>query len=199
MNKKTQDFIAYVKAECKKNGVKCDLRKVSYVRLSKGMKCSGWFDSDSEQPRLVCSMNRSDFLEILVHEFCHVQQWIEQCPEWIKSDYSMNYIDEWLSGKEVKNIKKHIGLSRDLELDNEKRSVKMIKKFNLDIDIEMYIKRANSYVLFYNWMLESRKWSTPQNSPYKNKKLLSVMPSTFRMDYTKIPEKIRKIYEEENI
>jgi len=25
------------------------------------------------------------------------------------------------------------------------------------------------------------------------------MPATFRMDYTKIPEKIRKIYEEENI
>jgi hypothetical protein len=128
-----------------------------------------------------------------------MQQWLEQCPKWVISDDSMNYIDDWLSGKEVRNIKKYIGLSRDLELDNEKRSVRMIKKFDLDIDIEMYIKRANSYVLFYNWILESRKWSTAKNSPYKNKRLLSVMPSSFRMDYTKLTERIRKVYEEENI
>ena len=199
MNKKTQDFIAYVKAECKKNGVKCDLRKVTNVRLAKGIKCSGWFDSDNNPPILVCSMNRPDFLEILVHEFCHMQQWIEQCPKWVEAGDSMNYIDAWLSGKNIKDIKKYIDLSRDLELDNEKRSVKMIKKFDLDIDIESYIKKANSYIMFYNWMLESRKWSTPKNSPYKNKRLLSVMPSSFTMNYTKMTEKIRKIYQEENI
>lgn len=199
MNKKTQDFITYVKVECKKYGVKCDLRKVSHVRLGKGIKCSGWFDPDTDKPALVCSMNRPDFLEILVHEFCHMQQWIEQCPKWVEAGDSMNYIDKWLSGKNTKNIKKYIDLSRDLELDNEKRSVKMIKKFNLDIDINVYIKKANSYILFYNWMLESRKWSVPNNSPYKNERLLSAMPTNFRMNYTKIPDKIRKIYEEENI
>ena len=43
MNKKTKDFIKYVKSECKKYGVKCDLRNTKYVKLSGNIKCSGYF------------------------------------------------------------------------------------------------------------------------------------------------------------
>ncbi len=38
MNKKTKDFIKYVKSECKKYGVKCDLRNTKYVKLSGNIK-----------------------------------------------------------------------------------------------------------------------------------------------------------------
>ncbi len=41
MNKKTKDFIKYVKSECKKYGVKSDLRNTKYVKLSGNIKCSG--------------------------------------------------------------------------------------------------------------------------------------------------------------
>ena len=56
MNKKEKEFVNYVKSECKKYGVKCDLRKTKYVKLSGNIKCSGYFDEDGLS--LVCSMNR---------------------------------------------------------------------------------------------------------------------------------------------
>ncbi len=197
MNKKAKDFIKHVKSECKKYGIKCDLRRTKYVRLSGNIKCSGYFDED--EPALVCSMNRPDSLEILAHEFGHLTQWIEQIDLWKKCMKSMPLVDDWLSGKDVPNIKKHLAASRDLELDNEKRAVKIIKKFELDIDIQRYIKKANAYVLFYNYMLATRKWGTPNNSPYKNKRLIEAMPGHFRMNYNSIPKRIEKIFIEENI
>lgn len=111
----------------------------------------------------------------------------------------MPLVDEWLEGKDIPNIKKHLATSRDLELDNEKRAVKLIKKFDLDIDIERYIKKANAYVFFYNHMLATRKWASPKNSPYRNKRLIEAMPAHFRMNYKTTPKRIEKIFIEENI
>jgi len=188
-------FIAFVKAECRKEGVKCDLRNTSYVKISNSIKASGYFDENV--PTLVCSMGRKDSIEILVHEYCHLTQWRERIPLWVEAEISMNLIDEWLSGKEVRNIKKHIEISRDLELDNEKRAVNTIKEFNLPINLENYIRKANSYVHFYNYMLISRRWATPTKSPYTNKRLLESMSTKFNMNYKKLPKRIEKIFIEE--
>ena len=197
MEKKTKEFIKYVKGECKKYGVKCDLRNTKYVKLSGNIKCSGYFDED--QPALVCSMNRPDALEILAHEFGHLTQWVEQIDIWKKCMVSMPLVDEWLAGKDIPNIKKHLAVTRDLELDNEKRAVKIIKKFDLDIDIDNYIRKANAYVFFYTRLLATRRWATPANSPYSNKRLIGVMPKYFRKDYSTLPKKIEKVFIEENL
>ena len=197
MNKKAKDFIKYVKSECKKHGIKCDLRKTKYVKLSGNIKCSGYFDED--EPALVCSMNRPDSLEILAHEFGHFTQWRENIDIWKKSMVSMPLVDEWLEGKEVPNIKKHLATCRNLELDNEKRAVKIIKKFELDIDIDRYIKKANAYVMFYNRLLATRKWATPKNSPYSNQRIIEKMPRYFMKDYSTLPKRIQKVFEQEGL
>ena len=197
MNKKAKDFIKYVKSECKKHGIKCDLRKTKYVKLSGNIKCSGYFDED--EPALVCSMNRPDSLEILAHEFGHFTQWRENIEIWKKTMVSMPLVDEWLEGKEVPNIKKHLATCRNLELDNEKRAVKIIKKFDLDIDIDRYIKKANAYVFFYTRLLATRKWATPKNSPYNNQKIIEKMPRYFIKDYSTLPKRIEKVFEQEGL
>lgn len=197
MNKKAREFIKYVKEECKKYGIKCDLRRTKYVRLPGKMACSGYFDEGEME--LVCSMNRPDSLEILAHEFAHVTQWKDQIDLWKKADVSIPKVDEWLMGEDVPDIKKHLAVSRDLELDNEKRAVKIIKKFSLDIDIDQYIKKANCYIHFYNRMLATRKWCAPYNSPYSNKRLIKQMPAHFRMNYNKLPKRIEQVYIEEQI
>lgn len=192
---KLKYFIAFVKAECRKEGVKCDLRNTKHVRISPSIKASGYFDESV--PTLVCSMGRKDSIEILVHEYCHLTQWKEQIPLWKKVGASMTAIDDWLSGENVKNIEKHLANSRDLELDNEKRSVKLIKEFDLPINIDNYIRKANSYVHFYNYMLISRRWCSTNNSPYSNKRLIEAMSPKFNMNYKKLPKRIEKIFIEE--
>ena len=197
---KEERFVRWVKKQCRKHGVKCKLKNVSYLRLSGNIRCSGYFDdATSDSPTLVVAMNRRDWVEILVHEYCHLTQWLDQESIWTKAGDSLPLIDEWLSGVEVPDIEKHLGVARDLELDNEKRTVALIEKWGLNVDTKMYIKKANAYIQFYNYMYYSRKWSKPGNSPYTNKTIIDAMPDTFRMRYSDISKRLIKLYKEQNI
>jgi hypothetical protein len=48
-------------------------------------------------------------------------------------------------------------------------------------------------------MRVSRKWSNPNNSPYKNNRLVEAMSNKFDMDYENIPDNLLKIFIEEKI
>jgi hypothetical protein len=118
---------------------------------------------------------------------------------WTKGCEGLNKVEEWLEGKSVRGIKTALAQSRDLELDNEKRSVALMKKWDLKIDIDDYIRKANAYVMFYNYMYHSRKWSSPDNSPYSNERVISKMSNKFNMRYKQMSERLLKLYKQENI
>ena len=199
MTKKTKLFIDHIKAECEKYGVTLQLRHVKYLKISNSIKCSGYFDESDRT--IVCATNTRNWLEILVHEYAHMTQWLDDCREWskmVKKD-SVSKMDMWLSGYEVKDYKKHIDIVKYLELDNEKRSVQIIKKFGLEIDIDDYIRKANAYVQFYNHIKTTRRWSKPHNSPYTNKMVIGQMSNTFRMNYRKMSKKVSLVFEKSGI
>lgn len=196
-SKKEQDFIQYVKSRCKEHGVKCSLRNSKFVKMEGHVKCSGWFDE--EVPELVVSMNRPDWIEILAHEYSHLTQFVEQIPVWTEGVTSLPVVWAWLDGKDHPKIDYHIDSAKELELDNEQRTVKIIQAFELNIDLDHYIKKANAYIMFYNWLKQTRRWSSPHNSPYKNQRLVDAMSSKFNMNYNKMPKRIEKIFREEQI
>jgi hypothetical protein len=173
------------------------LREVSYLKLDGNIKCSGYFDDHSN--KLAVAMKSTMALEILVHEFGHLTQYIDNCKPWKNLGDSLDKMTAWLQGEEIEDYSKHIDAARDMELDNEKRSVKIIKDFNLNINIDQYIKKANSYVYFYNWMKHTRRWSRPTNSPYKNANLINIMPDQFQKSYKTIPKSIKKVFQQEDI
>lgn len=173
------------------------LRDVGYLKLSNEVKCSGYFDDVNR--KLVVAAKAPKSLEILVHEYAHLTQWQDNCRQWKWVEKSMYVFDAWLSGKRVRNLNHHIDRIKYMELDNEKRSVELIKKYRLPIDLEGYIKRANSYVYFYNYIKKTRKWSSPDNSPYKNERIVEAMPPRFLTSYTRNPKYVDKIFEEEGI
>lgn len=190
-------FIKWIRKQCKLHGIKCDLRNTKYLKLTGNIQCSGYFDE--QEMVLASSMNRPDWVEILAHEYCHLTQWVDGCKEWNNGVNGIDKLDQWLSGKPIRNIRKWIDYSRDLELDNEKRTVELIKRWGLNVDTEMYIKKANAYIQFYNYMYHSRKWSKPGNAPYGNKQIIEAMPSTFKMKYKGMSKKLLKLYKEQNI
>jgi hypothetical protein len=198
INKRKKQFIELVKSECKKYGIKCDLRPVKYLKLSGNIKCSGYFDETNKV--LACATKAEDWFYILVHEYAHLTQWVDNCEPWklVSDNNSIDYVDRWLNGSRVKEPEKHINLVRDLELDNEKRTVKLIKKFGLG-DYKTYTKKANAYLLFYNYMKITRRWSSPKNSPYRNKILISVMSDGFRMNYDKLSKRVKNAFEKAEI
>lgn len=191
--KKDLQFIAHVKRLCKLHNITCELRPTKYVKYSTNIKCSGWFDLDGK--KLIVAMNRPDSIAILAHEYCHLTQWLDEHPLWDVSGDSLNLIDAWLEGNsEVEDIQYHLGIARDLELDNEKRTAVVIENWGLSVDLDEYIQKANAYVLFYNYMFYTRKWSTVKNSPYKNKYILKHMSKNFDMIYNQLSFKDFVVY-----
>lgn len=194
-------FIAHVKEECKANKIHCAIRNVSYVKAASNIKCSGYFDHANRV--LAVAMKGPSPLEILAHEYGHFTQWKEQCPEWVQyiEGGGDDAIEKWLAGEEIENVDRYLMLTKYMELDNEKRAVEIIKKWNLDtiINLKHYIKKCNAYVQWYNWLKISRKWTQPGNQPYTNQRLLDAMSTEFDMDYLTLTPELETIFREENI
>ena len=201
--KAEEKFINFVKSECEAHGVQFKPYKRSYIKMTDSIKCSGFFDDGSSnekgKPILAFAHGNPEYLGVLAHEYCHLTQWIDGIPLWKKSEESMGFIDLWLSGEDVSDINKHLGLARDLELDNEIRTVEIIKKWHLPIDIKSYIQAANAYVMFYNYLKISRRWCIPPNTPYRNPRVRGAMSTEFDMDYKKLSKNLENIFREENI
>ena len=196
-NDNIDKFVNHVKSHCKEKKVAFKEYKRPYVKLSSNIKCGGYFDGDGVKPTLAYAKGHVQSLELLAHEYCHMTQWIDRIPLWDKG--GIGYVEPWLKGKDVENIDEHINNARDLELDNEIRTVEMIKKWDLPIDIDLYVKKSNAYILFYNYLKVSRKWSSPSNSPYGNKNILDAMSTKFDMNYNELAPEILQLFIDEKI
>lgn len=187
-------IISEIRRRCRAFGVTFDLRRGSMVELSKGVKCSGYFDAADERgPRLVCAkkLSTQHFLGTLLHEYCHVTQWVENCDIWQKDQFWGIRVDseKWLrSGKPCTDVMRQAFMvRRDLEADNERRTVRLIKELKAPVNLPQYIQRANSYVHFYNTMPVSNQWYHPEKVPYKMPEIMKL----FRDD--KIYDNFNKI------
>jgi len=191
-------FIKFVKKELKRNGIDCILTKGKTVKCE-GALVGGYF-SDSEK-KLVCATGRcfNDWFAVFVHEYSHYTQWKDNCKPWSDVGNSLDIMWNWLNNKDYPNINKHIDKCKNLELDNEKRSVQLIKDFNLSLNIPIYIKKANAYIYFYNYMKITRRWVKKGKSVYNNNNILKYMPDTFRASYKRLPKKIEKVFVQEEI
>jgi hypothetical protein len=182
------------------NAHDCGVKLMNKRRIDlDGLGCSGFFRDDDPQLVVACAKPAREWVKILVHETCHRDQWIEQCPEWRKTVNGhdpLTWLDEWLRhDTELRGAKLSAVLtaSAAIELDCEKRSVEKIKEFELPIDLWEYRKKANAYVWFYQAMRYSRRWWVKGKSPYQVDAVWKAMPNDFDNDYTKIPRKFKDL------
>jgi hypothetical protein len=165
-----QKFLAQIVSDCQKYEVGFHLVPDVLVEAD-GIKCSGYFDETD----LKVAAKKKDWLDVLVHESCHLDQWIEKHPLWDKADAGITMIEKWCSGtnygeqKLVQAFKDTI----ELEWDCEKRTEKKIKKYRLNIDMLRYRKQVNSYLFSYWITFRNRKWYP---FPYNNPKIVRRMP-----------------------
>ena len=136
-----------------------------------GTLVSGYFDAN-DPIRLAIACGRDDWLDILVHESCHMDQFIEQCPEWTNGVDSVDRYFDWINGIDIPNVEESIHNAGLLELDCEIRSLKKIKQYDLPIDCKQYAKRANAYTLFYLYTIKTRKWYSTDTKPYDIKEIV---------------------------
>ncbi len=190
------EFLKLVKSDCKKHGYRFLQCKGKFVTTS-NIKTNGYF---SDKPKvLAIAMKSQDYKLTLAHEYCHLTQVKDKLVLWDLCDESSPKFDDWLNGKEVKDIKIHVSIVRSLELDNEIRTANLMDIYDFGISKEDYIRKANAYIMFHNWILITRRWSKVGKSASTNQRILNAMSDKFDMDYTKLSPKLKRIFKEEDI
>lgn len=169
---------------------------------------SGFFVINGRYPNgelgIATGEDFTEWIKVLIHESCHIDQFLEQDFNWTnnfiydckdnKIKESIDLLEEWTDGRDFSKsiIKDLIDSCLNIELDCEIRAIKKIKKYNLDIDIENYIKQANSYIYFYRFLENYKTWFTI--CPHYIKKIWTKMPSHFDNDYSTVPEEYKKLF-----
>jgi hypothetical protein len=165
-----QKLVAKIAVDCQKHGIGFHLVPAKLVETD-GIKCSGYFDDVD----LKVAAQKEDWVDVLVHESCHMDQFLEKHPMWSKADAGITMIEKWCSGTHYsqERLVQAFKDTIELEWDCEKRTEKKIKKFRLDIDMSRYRRQVNSYLFSYWITMRDRKWYP---FPYNNPKIVRRMP-----------------------
>lgn len=187
-----QLFLEDLKIDCKKNKIKLKMFKGQTVPLDDGRRGSGYFDTIT----IAVAKGRIDWLSILIHESCHLDQWVQKAKVWTQDERWCNgsgIIDEWLSGKHypVKSVRRAILRAIKLELDCERRALVKIAEYNLPINTTSYIQKANAYILSYHRVLATRKWKA---AIYDDTILFNRMPEKLMSDRYYMKERFSKYF-----
>jgi hypothetical protein len=194
MNRNHQ-FVSFVKKHLAQYGMKLVIGRGKLVNVG-GYRCEGYFDESKKIIKIAA--NCTNFLETLVHEYCHFLQCINNSKIYKKSDLAGYIIDTWFRGQEYspEKIKRAFFLVRAMERDCEKRAVKVIKKFNLKIDSKLYAKKAHCYIYSHFMMEKTRKFYSYKKSPYRSPVVLKIMPSNMAVSsHKRIPPKVYSVLE----
>ena len=193
MKNNLKNLLGDIAVTCIKNKINLSLVADKTIKLSEKIECSGFFDEKT----LGVSTDKkmSEWISILIHESCHMDQFLDKKSVWTKNTDPIDFLDKWLIGKNVKkeNLLRSINSAIILELDCEIRTVKKYIKYQIPFDKETYIQKANAYILSYWATYRDRKWYP---FPYQNKKIYGKMPKVFlnKNEYLKNYEKYLNLY-----
>lgn len=182
MNKGIKALIGDVALKCISNKIGLNLEFKKVVDEQE-FPCSGFFDEKT----LTVATNKKDELEwvgVIIHESCHLDQYLEKSPVYMKDDLGLYIVEDWIKGKQ-KDKKKAIKAFMDtvyMELDCEMRSVKKFKKYKIKFNEKEYIRQANAYLYSYVYAFLNKKWYP---TPYEKKSIVKNMPTKFKkpVDY----------------
>jgi hypothetical protein len=199
-------FLEDVVKKCYDNNVKFTISLTDHVIFGNSETKSNGYFVDGDEPELAFSFkgDYSIWLTTLIHESCHMEQYLEDSPLWLALHTEMDGVAEdedlifdWIEHKREADpaiLKELIKNTKYMELDCEKRVVKKMEEYNLPLDRALYTKRANAYALFYNFMEEARAWYVIGREPYNNEAIIALMSDKFDMDYDNITDELRNLF-----
>lgn len=186
-------ILGEIALQCIKHDINFMLENVHSLDAD-GLPSSGYFDECS----LVVATKRpkKHWLTVLLHEFCHLEQWQTKSALWVADEYGLLAVDNWIKGEKMdkKTAKQAFNNTIALELDCEKRTVAKIKFYELKLSIEEYIQKANAYLFSYVFSFYHKQWYV---HPYDVSGIWKKMPKNLFVDsalYFKEYPKYEKLY-----
>lgn len=163
--------------------------------------CKGYWDDDNwREPELYCLvLDDENWIQTFVHEYGHFCQFRERIPLWKRHRRYTQEDDDNVFGNipmHKKRLDTYIRDVRNLELDCERRAVKIFNQYNVPQDeIDLYIKHANIYIHFYTYAKWYREWPKDvKDSPVRQPRCLQVSPCKFQDDYDTIPDELLDVF-----
>jgi len=186
-----KQLIADVEKRAIRYGVKIKLEKADLVYApGEDYGCAGYFDSERKVLAVATKGKILDWLAVFIHESCHMDQWIENKFMWEKLTHGYTIFFEWLYEKKIVKreiLEEAVSDIIRLEKDCEERTVKKIQKYGIEINIDDYKRKANSYLFAYLYFLEKKKWIP---KIYANEEVWRKAPMRFKKEYKKIPQRL---------
>lgn len=201
-NKNAQILMRHIEQTCKKNGVR--FRPVDddhVIMQGRSIRCQGYFSAPlNHQPLLTFAtkMPFETWFRIAIHEFSHMEQWLEETEEVSPEIYSQFW--NWLEYKiELTPAQVHaiVLMIRQRELDAERRTLETIKKYQLPLDTHFVAKDMNWYLYSYQYAQQFREWLPNKDRSYDAERaIVSVMPDTLNNDYDTIHQEFLHLFAE---
>jgi hypothetical protein len=192
------DFLDFVKETCARNGIKLKIgRGKSVVMKPFGFRVLGYFDEGGSILACASGGSAQDFLSTLVHEFAHVLQWIEGDKTYKFCDHRkygsvQNAVCMWINNEITLNNKILIRYTQkmiDCELNAERRAVKLIKEFNLPIDLDIYKSKASAVLYSYWVSIKTKKWDTKIG-----KKQMAASGRSLKRSFRSLPKNVERSF-----
>ena len=186
-----KQFVAHVKRQCKLKGIELMLSPSRNVVITDSFStdCSGYFDDVNKVLVVACGKPFNEWIEILIHEYSHMQQWLGD-DRWARWTDCCLDLWAWLDKEKVMNnvqLTKVLDGMVDLERDCEIRSVENIRKWKLPINKAQYQRKANLYLYSYKLMHLLKRFPS---GIYDNKELVAMCPSKIISNSSTVPEGI---------
>lgn len=201
-----QQYIQHVSATARQHDVKLNFipqNRIPYSTCT-GLLVSGYFvDRPHKELAVGTDKPLNEWLGILVHEACHMDQWIEQSKAWrdiiVQGREAVDWVDDWTKGRDdlPLPIEDLIDRARNVEWDCERRAHAAIIQYDLPIDPDQYAQKANAYVYFYNHLLKTRAWNGPHNSPYELQRVWTHAPNHFNDTTGQTPALLQSVFDTE--
>tara|TARA_R110000824_G_scaffold238429_2_gene427225 strand:- start:8655 stop:9359 length:705 start_codon:yes stop_codon:yes gene_type:complete len=185
-------------------GVKLDATAESHID-----GCGGYFcDDDGEgNPLLTVACGNDMWPQTLLHEWNHAQQFFDKAEVWTdgllpSGDYGSDLIELWYGGYvelTEEQLTRYYEPILAVELDCEKRSVRMIVDLDLPFHTEEYAKAANAYLLGHSELRRRRSWFVPGKAPYAFQSILDEMPTDFvtaSYSFEPLPIHLQHLYDQ---
>jgi len=190
---KNTKLYSVINKQLKANNGKIILFKGEYCGGSD--RCHGMFAfNHKDEPVIkvaVGNKSNEQWFGILIHEYCHFLQWVEGSKIWKQFEECNFNIDEII--KCPKKYKKEILLLIRLEADCERRTVKLIKEYDLFCH-KQYAREANAVLYKYAFLYTEGFW--PKGNP-ELEDSWAVCPDKIHrsyLDYLEVPEELYDIY-----
>lgn len=196
MNKETE-FVNFIRDHLKEYGFSLIFGRGVFLNVG-GARCMGYFYEDAGIKEIRVAKKCKSRLYVVAHEYCHFLQWLESPKSQLKKESSAQFIvhevsignmpDRWTD----KQVTDAFAIIASLERDCERRTVKLLKEWNIPFDEDLYIRRANLYVYMHH-MWKIYKTQRTKYDVDASRRALKMMPNTFRVQsHIKIPARVRK-------